>query len=81
MLTFKHFNEIHYFSIRMNSDSFETTRIILIILVISLRMGLIRKYLQSYLNIAPQKLSFLKKETGRITNVDLQKLVNSILFL
>jgi len=66
------------FLLRMSSDSFETTRIIVIILIICLRMGLIRRYLQSYLNIAPQKLTFLKKETGRITNVDLQKLVNFI---
>lgn len=60
----------------MNSDSFETTRIVVILLVISLRLGLIRKYLQAYLNIAPQKLTFMKKETGRITNIELQKLVN-----
>lgn len=64
----------------MSSDSFETTRIIVIIVIISLRMCLIRRYLQSYLNIAPQKLTFLKKETGRITNIDLQKLIARVFY-
>ena len=59
----------------MSSDSFETTRIVIIVLVIGLRLCLIRSYLQSYLNIAPQKLTLMKKESGRITNVDLKRLV------
>ena len=59
----------------MSSDSFETTRIVAIIVVIVLRLCLIREYLQSYLNIAPQKLTLMKKESGRITNLDLKKLV------
>ncbi|CAG2113918.1 unnamed protein product [Medioppia subpectinata] len=59
----------------MSSDSFETTRIIVILVVIGLRAFLTRRYLQSYLNIAPQKLTLMKKEKGRITNVDLQKLI------
>lgn len=62
----------------MSDNSFETTRILIIISIIILRFGLIRKYLQSYLNIAPQKLKLLKKESGRITNIDLQKLVSII---
>lgn len=59
----------------MSSDSFETTRLITIIAVIGLRLSLIRPYLQSYLNVAPQKLSLMKRESGRITNLDLQRLV------
>lgn len=33
-------------------------------------------YLQSYLNLAIQKLENQKKEAGRITNVELQKKAN-----
>lgn len=46
-----------------------------IVLVLVFRFALFRRYLQAYLNIAPQKLAYLRRETGRISNVDLQKLV------
>ncbi|XP_054162703.1 transmembrane protein 161B-like [Oppia nitens] len=59
----------------MSADSFETTRILIIVVVIALRLCLIKRYLQSYLNIAPQKLTIMKKERGRITNVDLQRMI------
>jgi len=64
----------------MSSDSFETTRIVIILLVIGLRLCLIRRYLQSYLNIAPQKLTLMKKESGRITNVDLKRLIARVFY-
>lgn len=59
----------------MTNEDFETTRLISIIAVVALRIVLIRQYLQAYLNIAPQKVISLKKESGNITNVDLQKMV------
>ena len=64
----------------MTTESFEAVRLLFILGVICLRLGLFRRYLQSYLNIAPQKLQYLNKESGKITNLDLQKLVSFVLF-
>ena len=38
-------------------------------------------YLQSYLNIALERTENLKKEGGRITNIDLQKQVIDLQFI
>lgn len=48
--------------------------------VVILRFCLLPIYLQSYLNIAHDKVEDLKKEAGRITNVELQKKVSSIFY-
>lgn len=62
----------------MSETSFESFRILLIVFIIIFRIAFIRKYLQSYLNIAPQKIQLIKKEAGKITNLDLQKMVKKI---
>lgn len=63
------------FSIRISNATFESSRLLVILFVLMLRFVLFRKYLQSYLNIAPQKISYLKRQTGKMTNIDVQKLV------
>ncbi|CAL1292094.1 unnamed protein product [Larinioides sclopetarius] len=74
----------HYFTERtwpgipetlMTPDAFDTTRLVLIIVVLAIRFFLMPHYLQSYLNLAPEKVRNLKKEAGRISNVELQKMV------
>lgn len=62
----------------MSETSFESFRILLIVFIIIFRIAFIRKYLQSYLNIAPQKIQLIKKEAGKITNLDLQKMVKDM---
>ncbi|XP_011861929.1 PREDICTED: transmembrane protein 161B isoform X3 [Vollenhovia emeryi] len=52
---------------------FESLRLIIIVVAGLLKIVLMPIYLQSYLNLAIQKLEIQKKEAGRITNVDLQK--------
>lgn len=54
-------------------------RLIAIIVAVLLKFVLMPMYLQSYLNLATQRLENQKKEAGRITNVDLQKKVLKII--
>lgn len=61
----------------MTSDAFETTRLMSMVLIVAVRFFLMPHYLQSYLNMAPEKLKDLRKEAGRISNVELQKMVCS----
>uniref|UniRef100_A0A1B0BZM8 Transmembrane protein 161B n=1 Tax=Glossina palpalis gambiensis TaxID=67801 RepID=A0A1B0BZM8_9MUSC len=59
---------------------FETLRLVLVILVVVLRFALMPIYLQSYLNLACDRITDLRKEAGRITNIDFQKKVSSIFY-
>lgn len=59
----------------MTTSAFESMRIFAIIVAVLLKFVLMPMYLQSYLNLAMQRLENQKKEAGRITNVDLQKKV------
>lgn len=63
-------------SYRMTTSTFESMRLIAIIVAVLLKFLLMPIYLQSYLNLAMQKLENQKKEAGRITNIDLQKKVS-----
>lgn len=60
---------------RMTAATFESMRLIIIVVAVLLKIVLMPIYLQSYLNLALQRLEVQKKEAGRITNVDLQKKV------
>ena len=60
-------------SYRMTTSTFESMRLIAIIVAVLLKFLLMPIYLQSYLNLAMQRLENQKKEAGRITNIDLQK--------
>ncbi|KAF8788816.1 Transmembrane protein 161B like protein [Argiope bruennichi] len=64
----------------MTPDSFDTTRLVLIIVVLAIRFFLMPHYLQSYLNLAPEKVRNLKKEAGRISNIELQKMVARVFY-
>ena len=60
----------------MGSDTFDTLRIVMVLVVGAVRLGLMPYYLQSYLNLAYEKIEAQKKESGRISNKDLQKKVS-----
>ncbi|XP_020288967.1 transmembrane protein 161B isoform X2 [Pseudomyrmex gracilis] len=64
----------------MTPARFESMRLIVIILAVVLRIMLMPIYLQSYLNLANQRLEIQKKEAGRITNVDLQKKIAAVYY-
>lgn len=59
----------------MTPAAFESARLIAIIAVVLLKLALMPLYLQSYLNLANQRLEIQKKEAGRISNIELQKKV------
>ena len=64
----------------MTEESFESFRIIFIITVLVLRLTLMNKYLQSYLNLAPNRLLRLRKEAGTITNKELKTMINGVFY-
>lgn len=59
----------------MTNVTFESMRLMAVVITVLLKIVLMPIYLQSYLNLAIQRLEVQKKEAGRITNVDLQKKV------
>ena len=64
----------------MSSEQFETLRLYMIIFVFLFKLAMMPKYLQSYLNLAYHKLEELKLEAGKITNVDVQKLIARVFY-
>ncbi len=64
----------------MTSDQFETLRLYLVVLVVLFRLAMMPRYLQSYLNMAYHKMEELKQETGKVTNIDLQKLIARVFY-
>ncbi|XP_013187407.1 transmembrane protein 161B [Amyelois transitella] len=79
----------HYLTVRvfsgmekplMRPEAFDTLRIVLVVLTAVLRLYLMPKQLQAYLDMAQRRLDVQKKEAGRITNIDLQKKVASVFY-
>lgn len=64
----------------LSDESFELLRILSVLLVLAARIALMPTYLQSYLNLALVKVSNMKKQSGKISNVDLQKIITSIYY-
>ncbi|KAJ8727318.1 hypothetical protein PYW07_001437 [Mythimna separata] len=76
----------HYLTVRvfsgmekplMTSDAYDTLRLILVASTVVVRLALMPRQLQAYLDMAQRRLDVQKKEAGRITNIDLQKKVTS----
>lgn len=64
----------------MTPKTFESCRILFIFFFIAVRFSLIHKYLQAYLNLAPTRLTKLRKEAGKITNHELKKLIAGVFY-
>ncbi|XP_037517399.1 transmembrane protein 161B isoform X2 [Rhipicephalus sanguineus] len=64
----------------ISGEAFETSRIVLVLAVVVLRLCLMPRYLQSYLNLAPEKMAELRKEAGNISNIDLQRKVVRVFY-
>lgn len=60
----------------MSEDTFDTMRLWIIILLCALRLAMMRSHLQAYLNLAQKCMDQMKKEAGRISTIDLQKMVS-----
>ncbi|XP_064261111.1 transmembrane protein 161B isoform X4 [Passer domesticus] len=64
----------------MSEDTFDTVRLWIIILLCVLRLAMMRHHLQAYLNLAQKSVDQMKKEAGRISMVDLQKMVARVFY-
>lgn len=73
-MTFR--KNITFFIHRMSEDAFDTMRLWIIILLCALRLVMMRNHLQAYLNLAQKCVDQMKKEAGRISTIDLQKMVS-----
>lgn len=60
---------------RMSEKTYDTLRLWVILLLCVLRLAMMRHHLQAYLNLAQKGVLQMKKEAGRISTVDLQKMV------
>ncbi|XP_062368593.1 transmembrane protein 161B isoform X2 [Cinclus cinclus] len=64
----------------MSEDTFDTIRLWIIILLCVLRLAMMRHHLQAYLNLAQKSVDQMKKEAGRISMVELQKMVARVFY-
>nr|XP_020450040.1 transmembrane protein 161B isoform X4 [Monopterus albus] len=64
----------------MTEQTYDTLRLWAIILMCTLRLAMIRHHLQAYLNLAQKGVDQMKKEAGRISTVDLQKMVARVFY-
>lgn len=59
----------------MTERTYDTLRLWVILLLCALRLAMMRHHLQAYLNLAQKGVEQMKKEAGRISTVELQKMV------
>jgi len=59
----------------VSDAQFDIFRIVFVMFICFLRLTLIRLHLQAYLNIAYDKVQRLRKESGLITNTELQRMI------
>jgi len=64
----------------MTGAQFESLRLHLIAATVLFRLVLMPRYLQAYLNLAYDKVAQLKTEAGKISNVDLQRIVIRVFY-
>ncbi|KAM5193444.1 transmembrane protein 161B isoform 1-T3 [Mantella aurantiaca] len=64
----------------MTEDTFDTFRLWIIILLCGLRLIMMRHHLQAYLNLAQKCVDQMKKEAGRISTKELQKMVARVFY-
>lgn len=61
-------------------DQFEGLRLLLILATCFIKILLMPLFLQSHLNLAHERIESMKKETGRISNIELQKIVARVFY-
>lgn len=68
----------HYIiDFRLTEKGYSNLRYILLLSFCVLRLSLVWRHLQSYLDMAHERIEKMKKETGRISNVELQRKVTA----
>ncbi|KAM9446179.1 transmembrane protein 161B isoform 1-T2 [Clarias gariepinus] len=64
----------------MSEKTYDTLRLWSILLLCALRLAMMRHHLQAYLNLAQKGVEQMKKEAGRISTVELQKMVARVFY-
>ncbi|XP_062310336.1 transmembrane protein 161B [Osmerus eperlanus] len=64
----------------MTETTYDTMRLWVVLLLCALRLGVMRQHLQAYLGLAQKGVEQMKKEAGRISTVDLQKMVARVFY-
>lgn len=64
----------------MSEQTYDTLRLWVILLLCALRLAMMRQHLQAYLNLAQKGVEQMKKEAGRISILDLQKMVARVFY-
>ncbi|XP_072521000.1 transmembrane protein 161B [Salminus brasiliensis] len=64
----------------MSEKTYDTLRLWAILLLCALRLAMMRHHLQAYLNLAKKGVEQMKKEAGRISTVELQKMVARVFY-
>jgi hypothetical protein len=64
----------------MTGAQFESVRLYLVAVTVLFRLVLMPRYLQAYLNLAYDKVAQLRQEAGKISNVDLQRIVIRVFY-
>eukprot|EP00063_Salmo_salar_P053008 XP_014027843.1 PREDICTED: transmembrane protein 161B-like isoform X3 [Salmo salar] len=65
---------------QMTEETYDTLRLWTVLLLCVLRLAMMRHHLQAYLSLAQKGVEQMKKEAGRISTVDLQKMVARIFY-
>ncbi|KAM6965611.1 transmembrane protein 161B [Aplochiton taeniatus] len=64
----------------MTEESYDTLRLWAVLLLCVLRLAMMRHHLQAYLNLAQKGVEQMKKEAGRISTIDVQKMVARVFY-
>lgn len=64
----------------LHEDAFETIRLSLIIVLFVLRLVLMPPHMQAHLNLAYEHVQRMKKESGRISNIDFKRMITRVFF-
>lgn len=61
-------------------ESFDIARLVLIAAVFVMRLCLMVTHMQAHLNLAFEKVESMRKESGRVTNLEIQQMITSVFY-
>lgn len=64
----------------LSEPVFDNARIVAFVVLCLVRLTLLTTHVQSHLNLAYEKVENIRKESGRISNVEIQRLVASVFY-
>ena len=70
-----HLSDLACVSLRLSDAWFDSVRLWLLVATVALRLALMPRHLQAYLNMSRDKLDRIRQEAGRIRSTELQKKV------